>query len=91
MTLPMEILVRFEDGKEFLEKWDGIATMTTFSYESTQKIECAEIDPYHKIPLDKNLLNNSFTSKPNLSGVRKYVNEFLFWMQNAMEGLGMLI
>ena len=91
MTLPMEILVRFEDGKEITEKWDGKATMKTFSYEGTQKIECAEIDPHHKILLDKNLLNNSFTSKPNLSGVRKYVNEFMFWMQNAMEGLGMLI
>lgn len=91
MTLPMEILIQFEDGKEVMEKWDGMSTMKTFTYEGTQKIVCAEIDPEHKIFIDKNFLNNSFTSKPNVSGVRKYVNEFMFWMQNAMEGLGMLI
>jgi len=91
MTMPMEILIWFEYGHKVVEQWDGTATMKEFSYEGTRKIVCAEIDPQHKIFLDKNFLNNSYTSKPNLSGVRKYVNEFMFWMQNAMEGLGVLI
>lgn len=91
MTLPIEILIQFENGKEILESWDGMATFKEFVYEGPEKIECAEIDPQHKIYLDKNFLNNSFTTKPNSTGIRKYVTEFMFWMQNAMEGLGVLI
>ena len=91
MTMPIEIRIEFEDGSEVIEKWHGNATMKTFSYEGTQKVVCAEIDPQHKIFLDKNFLNNSFTTKPNRTGIRKYVTEFFFWMQNSMEGLSMFI
>ena len=91
MILPIEVLIKFEDGTEVLEKWKGEETYKTFTYEKTTKVECAEIDPEQKLFLDKNFLNNSFTSKPNPSGIRKYVNEFMFWMQNAMEGLNLFI
>ena len=91
MTLPIEVRIEFEDGSEVIEKWDGNATMKNFTYEGTKKIVCAEIDPQNKIFLDKNFLNNSFTTKPNRTGIRKYVTEFFFWMQNSMEGLSMFI
>ena len=91
MRMPLDILVQFEDGTEVIEKWDGKETLKTFSYQKTTKVECAEIDPERKIYLDKNFLNNSLTKKPNHTGIRKYVNEFLFWMQNGMETMGMFI
>ncbi len=91
MVLPVEVLVQFDDGSEVLEKWDGDETIYYFFYEGTKQIVCAEVDPQHKLFLDKNFINNSFTTKPNPTGVRKYVNQFLFWMQNAMEGLSVLI
>ena len=91
MVLPVEVLVQFDDGSEVLETWNGEETIYYFFYKGTKQIVCAEVDPQHKLFLDKNFINNSFTTKPNPTGVRKYVNEFLFWMQNAMEGLAVLI
>lgn len=91
MILPVEVLVQFDDRSEVLEKWDGAETIYYFFYEGTKQVVCAEVDPQHKLFLDKNFINNSFTTQPNPTGVRKYVNEFLFWMQNAMEGLAILI
>jgi hypothetical protein len=91
MILPIDVKVVFDDGSEVLEKWDGKNTIKRFSYEGTKQIECAEVDPQNKIFMDKNFLNNSFTHKPNPAGIREYVNEFFFWMQNAMEGLSIFI
>jgi len=91
MILPIEILVKFDDGTEVLENWNGKATTHQLIYEGSSQVECVEIDPEHKIFLDKNFLNNSFTKKANKKGIRKYSSEFLFWLQNSMEGLNLFI
>ncbi|MEM6967298.1 MAG: M1 family metallopeptidase, partial [Bacteroidota bacterium] len=49
MTLPVEVRIIFADGTEITEKWDGLATYKSFYYERSSQIECAEIDPQHKL------------------------------------------
>ena len=91
MKLPQDVLVRFENGNEVLETWDGLARSTEFVYTGDSKIVSAEIDPERKIWIDKNFLNNSLTLKPKKTGIRKYLSQFLIWVQNAMQSLSVFI
>ena len=91
IKLPQEILVKFDDESNVLEKWDGISKTKEFNYTGTRKIVSVEIDPDRKIWMDKNFLNNSRSVKPQKTGVRKYVIQFMFWIQNAMETLNLLV
>ncbi len=91
IKLPQEILVKFDDGSNVLEVWDGMSKTKEFNYKGTRKIVSVEIDPERKIWMDKNFLNNSRSVKPQKTGVRKYVIQFMFWIQNAMETLNLLV
>jgi hypothetical protein len=64
-VLPVTVEVIFEDGTKLREHWNGVDRWTRFSYARTAKIASVEIDPDHVIPLDRNLFNNSTTTKWN--------------------------
>ena len=51
--VPQEVLVRFEDGTETLEKWDGKERTHGFVYKGNSKVAAAYIDPNEKIYIDK--------------------------------------
>ena len=91
MMLPVEILIQFEDGKSITEFWDGKDRVKEFIYWGASKIECAEIDPTRKIYIDKNFINNSLSTQTQETGIRKHLNQFMVWMQNAMLVFGALI
>lgn len=90
VKLPVEILIHFDDGKEILEKWDGQARTKEFKYEGTAKIVWTKVDPYNKIALDINTINNSLTTEPEHSAFNKYAAKFLFWTENVMLAFSML-
>jgi len=90
VKLPVEVLVRFEDGNEVLEIWDGQSKVHKLKYRSPQKIVWAKVDPELKISLDVNLQNNSYTLKRESSVVNKYTAKVLFWIENIMLSFGML-
>jgi hypothetical protein len=89
LQFPVDILVRFSDGEEVLEKWDGQARFLELKYDKW--IECAVVDPDHKIYLDKNLNNNSRNRYPKSDGLNKYVSKFMFYLQNVMETMSFFI
>ena len=91
LKFPLDILVRFDNGDEVLENWDGMARSTEFVYKGKRKISSVEIDPKRKIWIDKNFINNSLTLQPERKGIRKYLSQFLFWLQNTMQTLSMFI
>jgi hypothetical protein len=45
------------------------------------KIVSAEIDPDHRVPLDKDYFNNSQTAEPNAGATRKLQTYWLFLTQ----------
>ncbi|MCX6169362.1 MAG: M1 family metallopeptidase [Ignavibacteriales bacterium] len=90
VKLPIEILVHFNNNKESLEKWDGQARSREFKYEGKNKIVWAKIDPFNKIPLDINVVNNSLTTEHESGVFIKYAAKFLFWAQNVMLSFSML-
>ncbi len=91
VKLPIEMRVVFDDGSEVMETWDGQERSFEFNYTGTKKVDCAEIDPFYKIPLDKNYINNSKTNKQKTTGIWKYVSSWMMWIQQTMESVSLLV
>lgn len=90
IKLPVEVLITFNDGKKILEKWDGQARTKKFEYETKSQIVSTQLDPFYKIPLDINVINNSLVTVPETGVFKKYSVKFLHWLQNAMLTVSML-
>ena len=84
IIMPQEIRIRFSDGEEITEQWDGKARSCRFTYKKPEKVVFADIDPKRKILIDINLLNNSLTTEPESGVFWKYMAKYLFWIQNVM-------
>jgi hypothetical protein len=82
--VPQEVKIIFDNGDVLLELWDGKSRSHDFTYLGTRKIVSVEIDPYLKIPLDKNLINNSYTVQPDSTGIWRIFTAFMTWMQGVM-------
>ena len=91
VIMPIEVLVHFENGDEKLETWDGKDRSHEFKYEGKNKVVWAQIDPNERVYMDQNFINNSYTTKPDKTAQRKYGSLFLFWVQNVMQTVSMLI
>ncbi|HCT30635.1 MAG TPA: peptidase M1 [Bacteroidales bacterium] len=85
VCVPVDVLIRFENGDEIRESWDGKARSIDFSYERPEKILWAKVDPDNKILIDINQMNNSLTTKPKSSTAWKLAMKFLFVLQNMMQ------
>ena len=70
LTLPVDILIHFDDSTELTEFWDGLTRVKDFSYTGTRKIEWVKIDPEFKNPMDINYINNSMAVKPDRKPIR---------------------
>jgi hypothetical protein len=87
VVFPEEILVKFDDGEEVLEKWDGCDRYIVYRYEKPAKVISAEVDPGRKVWLDCNFLNNGKTVGINRMARYKYSLRWLFWMQNLLQSV----
>jgi Peptidase family M1 domain len=83
-VFPQEVLVTFEDGRKVRENWDGKDRWKRFVYEGPVKVVSAEIDPDRKLLLDVNHLNNSRTTEPARTPVRKASLGLLRWLQGLL-------
>lgn len=71
VILPVDVLVHFKNGEEVMEYWDGKARYKDYSYTGKGEVEWAKIDPYFKIVMDVNYINNSMTLDPDRVPVRR--------------------
>ncbi|MGE5349056.1 MAG: M1 family metallopeptidase [Actinomycetota bacterium] len=81
VMLPVEILIGFDNGDELLEHWDGKALYRDFEYTGTRKPVWVKIDPYNRIDMDVNRINNSWTLEPERTVARRMMNKFMLLMQ----------
>src|ERR1700692_1438884 len=84
--MPVEVEIKFEGGEKIREHWDGVSRWTKFTYEKKAKLESAEIDPDHKIQIDRNDFNNSYTAKEHGKAARKLTNYWLVVTQWLGQG-----
>ncbi|NSW94090.1 MAG: M1 family metallopeptidase [Bacteroidales bacterium] len=81
VTLPVEVLIHFEDGTEKQEEWDGKSRYRDFTYTGTAKIEWVKIDPQFKIKMDVNYKNNSMKLNPDRTPLKRLVKKFVAFIQ----------
>jgi len=85
--LPIDVEVKFANGEKTREHWDGQSRWARFAYQKKAKLESVEIDPDHKIHLDRDNFNNSYVAEPNPKPTWKLSTYWLFvtqWCGQAM-------
>jgi hypothetical protein len=87
-VMPVEAEIKFDNGEAIREHWDGVGRWTKLGpYDKKAKVLSAEIDPDHKVQIDRNDFNNSDTVDPNPKPARKLENYFMFlsqWLSQAL-------
>jgi hypothetical protein len=86
--MPVEVEIKFENGETLREHWDGAARWTRLGpYDKKTKVASAEIDPDHKVQIDRNDFNDSYTAEPHGKPARKVSNYWMFaiqWLSQAL-------
>jgi hypothetical protein len=85
VTMPVDVLVHFDNDKEVREHWDGKDRWKQFKYTGTEKIVWAKVDPDDVLAIDININNNSQTTEPTTQPIWKYTVKFLYWIQNILQ------
>ena len=80
-VFPVEVEVRFENGEKVRESWDGRDRWVRYTYSKKSKIASVELDPDHKIHLDRDNFNNSRMAEEKPRTGWKLTNYFLFGTQ----------
>lgn len=86
-VMPVEVEVVFDNKEKVREHWDGQARWIKFTYQKKGKPVSAELDPDHKIHIDRNNINNSFVVEANPAPTRKVSTYWLFvtqWIGQAL-------
>jgi len=81
VILPVDVLIRFTDGDEIMEKWDGKERYKDFVYTGYREIEWVKIDPEFKIRMDVNYINNSRTTVRQKAPINRLVSKLLSFIQ----------
>jgi hypothetical protein len=72
---PVDVLVKFDNGEQVREHWDGRDRWVRYTYNKKAKLVSAEIDPDHAVGLDKDWFNNSYVAEPS-SGARSKLSAY---------------
>ena len=86
-VMPVEVEIKFDNGEAIREHWDGASRWTKFVYEKKAKVASAELDPDHKIQIDRNDFNNSYIADSNGKAAQKINNYWMFmtqWLAQAL-------
>jgi hypothetical protein len=91
-SLPVDVLLKFENGEEVRDIWDGKDLWKLYQVEKPAKLAYAAVDPDRKILLDVNYTNNSrlLAPKPGFA-LSKWASKWMTWLQDYMLTLSFLI
>jgi hypothetical protein len=82
---PVDVLVRFEDGHEVRERWDGTARWQAFYYDRPARARSVQVDPDRVLLLDVNYTNNSITLAPSADrAARRWTLHWMVWLQDLL-------
>jgi hypothetical protein len=86
--LPVEVLLKFENGEEVRDVWDGRDTWKLYTAVKPARLEFAAVDPDRKLALDINFSNNSRRLVPrNHLPATKWASKWMIWLQDFLQTL----
>jgi aminopeptidase N len=89
---PVEVLVRFEDGSQVREHWDGRDRWKLLVYERPSAAVSAEVDPDRVLLLDVNRTNNSRSLEPlTRKASRQWAGRWWIWLQDLVVTYGFFL
>lgn len=89
--IPVDLRFTFEDGSVIDTTWNQPTDRKEFILNSDSPLMTAEIDPDHKLWIDINLNNNSYTSNSSPFTIVKYFSRAVYWTQNLMQTMSFLM
>jgi hypothetical protein len=81
VIVPVDVLIRFTNGDEVRETWDGKSRFKDFVFYGDREIAWAKIDPEYKNRMDVNFINNSMARNPDRVPVRRFSDKLISFMQ----------
>jgi hypothetical protein len=81
---PVELTIRLQDGREKNYFWKEKENWRKFIFEDSSPIDYAVLDPNLKIPMDKNIFNNSKFSRTSFKGLNRISVKLAFHFQNLL-------
>jgi len=89
--LPVEVLLKFENGEEIRDIWDGKSLWKLYEAVKPSKLAYAAVDPERRILLDIDYTNNSrlLSPKPGFA-LSKWASKWMVWLQDYMLTLSYL-
>lgn len=87
-VLPVEVLLKFENGEEVRETWDGKELWKLYTVVKPARLAYAAVDPDRKLLLDINYTNNSklLDAKARLPAT-KWASKWMVWLQDYLHTL----
>jgi len=76
-VFPVEVEIKFDNGESTRERWDGKERWVRYVYYKAAKVQSVELDPEHRITMDRNYLNNSYTTNRQTGAIHKIA---IYWM-----------
>lgn len=81
-VVPVEIAVRFTNGKTRVERWDGADRFVRYRYD--RAVRAVVVDPRVVWWLDVDRGNNSWRARPDARPARRWSLKLLLWVEHAM-------
>ncbi|HEX5214976.1 MAG TPA: hypothetical protein VFV98_05905 [Vicinamibacterales bacterium] len=82
---PVPVRVRFDDGTETTEAWDGRERWHAFTYRTPARVAAVDVDPERMLLLDLDYTNNSWTARPRAAeAASRWAWRWLTWAQDFL-------
>jgi len=87
-VLPVEVLLKFQNGDELRDTWDGKDTWKLYRTVKSAKLDYAAVDPEHKLALDINYTNNTRRlERASRLPATKWASKWMIWLQDLLQTL----
>jgi hypothetical protein len=91
-VFPVDVRVRFEDGTEVREAWDGRGAWQLFQYERPARAVSAEVDAERVLLLDVARTNNSRSLAPRSDeAATHWARQWMVWLQDLLVQMAVLV
>lgn len=90
VKMPVDLRLALYDGSSVDTMWNGQDRRQSFKFRTSSAPSYAQLDPFHKIPIDVDYANNSMTVKEHVAPVLKWVGRILTYFQHILLNVGVL-